>query len=181
MNRKEFVQRSLGCCALMAFLPESAEASPVPSGPAADDREQEFVQNWLTDLMETIEAELDEETRIRLVEGCGRGCFRRHQFKQDIAADGAGSVEKLIEVLHRNFEVWRADDGVHIRYGENSPGCYCPAARFRPGKPNDLHCHCSRMSHQTIWETALGHPVKVDILQAVRRGDPTCHFLVHVA
>ena len=49
------------------------------------------------------------------------------------------------------------------------------------GKPNDIHCYCTRAMHQAIWEAALGKKPQIDILQTVRRGDPTCHFLVHMA
>ena len=103
--------------------------------------------------------------------------------KKDIAEQGKGSVDKLIEAYKKNFEIWRESEKsnlVHIRYGEkNTNGCYCPAANYRPGKKNDIQCYCTRATHQAIWETALGRPVNIDILQSVRRGDPTCHFLVH--
>jgi hypothetical protein len=173
----------MGCCGLLAFeavgtAGEARASTAAPSG--ADDREKVFIQNWLTDLLDTMEAELDDATRVKLVEGCGRGCFRRHAFKQDLARDGQGDVDRLVEVLKRNFEVWREGEQVHIRYGEVSQGCYCPAAVYRPAKPNDLHCHCSRTSHQTIWETALGRPVRVEIAESVRRGGRTCHFIVHL-
>lgn len=133
--------------------------------------------------METIDTQVDEPTKIKLLSGTGRGCFRRHQFKQDIAEKGKGSVDKLVEAYKANFECWReGTDKMHIRFGEvNSYGCYCPAANYRPGKPNDIHCYCTRAAHQAICETALGHPVEIDILQSVRRGDKTCHFLVHLA
>ncbi len=175
MDRKEFLR--MGCCAF-AFL---ATDTALADQPACDDR-LKFIQNWLSDLMETIDSEVDEPTKIKLLSGCGRACFRRFQFKQDIAAKGKGSVDKLIEALKQNFEAWREGDTVHVRYGEvNKNGCYCPAANYRPGKLNDIHCYCTRATHQAIWETALGHPVRIDILQTVRRGDPTCHFLVHLS
>ncbi|RPI31742.1 MAG: hypothetical protein EHM70_10785 [Chloroflexota bacterium] len=141
-------------------------------------QEKEFVQNWLADLLETMEAELDRETLVRLFEGCGRGCFRRFPFKQEIARQGQGSLENLIEAYRQNFEIWREGNLVHIRYGETSPGCYCPAARFRPAGVNDLHCECTRMTHQTIFETALGRPFEVKVVESVRRGGKTCHFTV---
>ena len=40
----------------------------------------------------------------------GADAFRRFQFKQDIAAKGKGSVDKLIEAYKSNFEVWRDGD-----------------------------------------------------------------------
>ena len=175
MNRKEFLH--VGCCAIACFAIEPAAAET-----AAEPEDLKFIRNWVTDLMETIDTEVDEATKIKLLSGCGRGCFKRFKFKQDIAAEGKGSVDKLIQALQNNFEAWREGDTVHIRYGKvNRNGCYCPAARYRPSKPGDIHCYCTRASHQAIWETALGRPIKVDILQTVRRGDPTCHLLVHLA
>ena len=98
----------------------------------------------------------------------------------DIARQGQGSLEKLINAYKRNFEIWQEGNLVHIRYGEVSSGCYCPAARFRPAKPDDLHCECTRTTHQTIFETALGRPLQVDVVETVRRGGKTCHFIVHL-
>lgn len=143
--------------------------------------ERDFTRNWLSDLLETIEQELDEPTRVRLMEGCGRGCFRRHQFKQDLAAKAEGSLEKLIEAYKANFEIWQDSDGVHIRYGAVSRGCFCPAAQGRSPRPGDLHCECTRATHQSIFEKALGRPFSVKILESVRRGGKTCHLLVNEA
>ncbi len=137
-----------------------------------------FVENWLTDLLDTIDAELDQETKVKLLAGCGQGCFRRHEFKQEIARQGQGSLEKLIEAYKQNFEIWQEEEQVHIRYGEVSPRCYCPAAQGRPARPGDLHCECTRATHQAIFETALGRPVKVEVVESLRRGGKTCHFLV---
>lgn len=143
-------------------------------------QEKEFIQNWLSDLMGAIETELDESTKIKLLAGCGRGCFQRHKFKRDIAEEGKGDLDKLIGAYNKNFEVWKEGNTVHVRYGNVSPGCYCPAARFRPAKPNDLHCECTRATHQAIFETALGRPIDVKILESVRRGSKTCHFVATV-
>jgi hypothetical protein len=176
MDRKEFLW--LGCCGVAGLAAAPGKAATPP----CDEAELTFIRNWLADLMETIDAEVDEPTKIKLISGCGRACFRRFQFKQDIVARGKGSVEKLVEALKPTFEVWRENDVVHVRYGAvNRNGCYCPAAKYRPPKPKDIHCYCSRASHEAIWQAALGRPVRIDIVQAVRRGDPTCHFLVHLA
>ena len=87
-------------------------------------------------------------------------------------------VDRLIAALQKNFNVQREGNVVHIRYGLVSKGCYCPAAKYREPRPNDPHCFCTRGTHQTVWETALGRPVRVDIAETVRRGGKTCHFVV---
>lgn len=184
MDRKEFLRNS--CCGLVALASTQLlgeTAANFADAPACDNSQLTFVQNWVTDLMNTLDSEFDEPTKIKLLSGCGRGCFRRFSFKQDIAAKGKGDVDKLIEAYKANFECWREGEStVHIRFGEiNKNGCYCPAAKYRAPKANDIHCYCTRATHESIWQTALGKPVKIDILQTVRRGDPTCHFLVHLA
>src|SRR5512141_2707468 len=87
MDRKEFLK--LGCCgfAFMTTQVAGAAAKPAP----CDDRELKFIQNWVTDLMETLDTEMPEETKIKIMDGCGRGCYRRHAWKHEIAAKGKGN------------------------------------------------------------------------------------------
>jgi hypothetical protein len=181
MDRKDFIAASLkvtaGCCALA--LSESV-APAQSTTPSEADREKEFVRNWLTDLFDTIATELDEKTKVKLMAGCGRGCFRRFAFKQDIARLGKGNVDRLLEAYKKNFEVWREGELVHIRYGAVNKQCFCPAARYHPVQPHDLHCECTRATHQTVFETALERPIRVEIVESLRRGGNTCHFTAYV-
>ena len=189
MNRKEYLETSLklGLCSCAFLFSGASKIVPAQIARSTTDdelekvkAEKEFIQNWLTDLLDTMSKELDLNTQVKMYEGTGRGCYNRYTFKQDIAADGKGDVDKLLEAYKRNFEVWREGDMVHIRYGERSAQCYCPAAKFKPAKPGDLHCECTRTTHQTIFETALGRPIRIEVLESLRRGGQTCHFLVHL-
>ena len=200
MDRSLFLKRmaGVGCCAAMvSTLISTANAgtsSPSTTrsfipGAAPDDKpdelanakmERDFILNWVNDLMDTMDKVLDEETYIKLIEGCGRGCYNRHQFKKDISIAAQGDLDKLLIAYKRNFEVWKENDTVHIRYGEKSPGCYCPVLKNHAYNTKGLHCNCTKATHQAIFENALGRPFKVDILESIRRGGQTCHFLVHV-
>ena len=62
-----------------------------------------------------------------------------------------------------------------------SKRCYCPVVRDRPAKPSDLHCECTRATHQSIFEAALGRPVPVEVVETLRRGGKTCHFVARLA
>lgn len=178
MNRKEFFAASakagLGCCALAVLgAPAAAETD-------AASEEKAFVTNWLTDLFEALDSDLDPDMKVKLMAACGKGCFRRHAFKTDIARDGKGDLDKLLAAMKRNFEVWRDGDVVHVRFGAEVKQCFCPAARYHPVRPHDIHCECTRATQQAIFETALERPVKVEIVESVRRGSKTCHFIAHV-
>jgi hypothetical protein len=189
MERKQFLCRTLqlglGSCGLLALEKVAggmAEAAPnAPDELLAARQEADFVRNWVSDLLDTMDAQLPREARVRLIEGCGRGCFRRHEFKRVIAEQGKGDLDKLIAAYKKNFEVWREGPAVHVRYGEVSKQCYCPVVKARPAKADDLHCECTRSTHQSIFETALGRPIKVEVVESLRRGGRTCHFVAQVA
>lgn len=193
MTRKDFLAASitsgLGCCALRVLAPTSLHAAE-PAGPTSPpappaepsplQREKNFTDNWLSDLLDTMDTELDETSRVRLMEGCGRACYRRHAFKPAIAAASGGTLEGLVEAYHAMCEAWLEGSDLHVRFGEKVDRCYCPVLHDAPGRPNDLHCHCTKATQQAIIETALKRPVKMEIVESVRRGGKTCHFIAHL-
>jgi len=187
MDRKSFTQKLalLGVC---PFVIQNLSASvPETEYLVQDDKlemlksQKLFVENWLADLLDSIDKNIDRETQEKIVGNCGKACFNRFQFKKDIAIAGSGDLDKLIESYKKNFEIWKDGDTVHIRYGEVSNNCYCPAANYRTPKPNDIHCECTRNTHKAIFETALGKPFRVDVAESLRRGGKTCHFIVHLS
>lgn len=191
MKRSEFLQSSAqwacGSC-LALVLPGAGAAVTAPVAPdlstPVDEAlkkaqgENQFTNNWLTDLFAAIDAEVDPAVKLKLMQACGQGCYRRHKFKQDIATAGEGDVERLIAAYRKNFNVRREGDLVHIRYGDH---CFCPAARNRPARPNDLHCECTRFTHETVFQAALGRHIPVELVESVRRGGKTCHLIAHLA
>ena len=187
MDRKSFTQKLalLGVCPFVIQKLSASEASV--ANVFQDDKlrelqsQKQFVENWLSDLLDSIDKNLDRKTQEKIVGNCGVACFNRYQFKKDIAINGSGDLDKLIESYKKNFEIWKEGNTVHIRYGEVSKGFYCPAANYRTSKPNDIHCECTRNTHKTIFETSLGKSFKVDIAETVRRGGKTCHFIVYLS
>jgi hypothetical protein len=184
MDRKTFAQKLalLGVCPFVAQK-LFADNTQTAAKPQDDDinivkSQKEFIQNWLADLLESMDKNLDRATKEKLVAFCGVQCFNRHQFKKDIAINSNGSLDKLIENYSKNFEIWKEGNNVHIRYGEVSNQCYCPAANYRKPGPNDIHCECTRNTHKAIFESALGRPVRVEVAESLRRGGKTCHFVV---
>ena len=142
MDRKSFLKPSLGVVA--ASIAGGSKASAAGEPDCAKEIEQAknknaFVSAWLDDLFQAIESDVDQPTRVRLLEACGCGCYRRYPFKQEIARNVAGSRENLQRAYHVNFESSIEDGALHIRHGAVSNGRYCPAAKNRPARPHDVH------------------------------------------
>jgi len=190
MKRAEFIRSSsrVACGSCLALLlggdadaAEAAPATPVDEALRRARAEIDFTNNWLTDLFEAIDTQLEPAAKLKLIEACGRGCFRRHKFKTDIAEAGRGDVEKLLAAYRKNFRISREGDLVHISYGAERNDCFCPAARNRPARPNDLHCECTRATHEAIFEAALSRHIRVELVETVRRGGQRCHLVAHLA
>ncbi|RPI26585.1 MAG: hypothetical protein EHM61_11345 [Acidobacteria bacterium] len=188
MNRKEFLRKSvgmgLGSGALLVLNQGNgtlqATATPEEELTKAK-REKEFIEGWLTDLLDTMGEELDEKTIIKLIEGCGRGCYNRHQFKKDIAKEGANDLEKLLAAYRKVFgNVQKEGNAVHIRFNTKERGCFCPVLRERPSKINAMHCHCHKGTHEAIFKAALGRTYEAKIVESVRRGGERCHFVIEL-
>jgi hypothetical protein len=185
MNRKEFLRRSLQVGLGTGALVVLNQGTPLQASPEEDlnrvKGEKKFVENWLTDLLETMNDELGEKTLIKMIEGCGRGCYKRHQFKQDIAKAGKGDLEKLMAAYRKVFgNVQKEGNSVHIRFNSREHGCFCPVLRDHPSKVNALHCHCHRATHEAIFAASLGRPCVAKVRASVRRGDESCHFEIRL-
>jgi hypothetical protein len=184
MKRSEFLRKSAtmacaSCATIVLGAPGAGSPSTVPGKALKQSQDENtFTNNWLTDLFAAIDTELDSGAKLRLMQATGRGCFNRHKFKQDIAGAGKGSIDDLLAAYRRNFGIERDGDDIHIRYGGGI--CYCPAAKNRPATPNDIHCECTRFTHEAIFETALGRHVPVEIVDSVRRGGANCHLVAHL-
>ena len=87
MDRKTFIARSLGAVVAALALPAAgggAEDAPCATRLEGAEAESAFVNNGLDDLFDGIEAEPDDRMKVRLLEACGRGCYQRHAFKQEL-------------------------------------------------------------------------------------------------
>jgi hypothetical protein len=187
MDRKEFLEKAgkVGICT-SALLLLNQTGMPLSASEGKDDElerlkyERDFIINWLTDLRESIEINVDIKTKEKLFADCGIGCFKRHKFKTDLAKKGEGSIEKLLAAYQENFEAWIEGDKFHIRYGKINKSCYCTVGKNMPNRENDIHCECTKNTHKAIFETALKRPFKIDLLESVKRGGKTCHMVVHL-
>lgn len=59
--------------------------------------------------------------------------------------------------------------------------CFCPVLRtcMDQGMPVE-YCYCGSGWFRQQWEGAIGHPVKIDIVRSVLRGDDACEFAIHL-
>jgi hypothetical protein len=198
MNRKQFLQLG-GCCAVLTALQRLSGAAPAaasepalppapaPSGlPLTPAQERiEFAERWAKRFFDIFDAHLDEATREKIMMANGRACHEGslHGRKEPPISvdDFVARVQSYVgaEAIHRE------GDTIYFSYVQNPRGlkvadgyCLCPLVEKGPAGLSGTYCLCSVGYVQHMFESATGRPVKVELLESLKRGGKTCKFKI---
>lgn len=208
MNRKTFLKHSvcgcLGCCGLLAAVaaPLSAQEQVggerlsddlrrrmVSGAKAPDWRRLEKALFWIQNMLDQLDRQLDEATRIRLLEACGRSCFIYSRGVADERKPTPEAVEGFFRYVEKaGFPVKRNPDSIVIEFGyqgeQNPQGlsikegyCMCPIVETETPGLSPSYCHCSAGYVKELVERYTGMSArKAEILESVKRGGKDCRF-----
>jgi predicted hydrocarbon binding protein len=111
------------------------------------------------------------EERIKNLLGRGWGMAGRFQGETVVAVKMPFDLEGYFE----------AENQTERRYAY----CHCPRVREAVRSPEPavprLYCYCGAGFYQDIWETILGRPVEVEVLETVLEGGEVCRIAVRAA
>jgi predicted ArsR family transcriptional regulator len=134
-------------------------------------------QKWITNLIDSLEKNVDEKTIAKILEQCGRQC-QSQSFINKARAIHAKSknTDDFLEKLSRIYKhLHREGEKVYLVY----PKCYCSQVNKIPkGKLSGTYCNCSRGWAKALFEGATGKPVEVTMEKSIINGDDQCKFRV---
>ena len=182
MDRKEFIQKTLFSGAVCACGLGMVSGAKVLGQEAAKPEDPEdpgdgFRREWIKTFLKNLDSSLDESTRFRFMEACGRDCARRGATQ--MAESFKGNVDGMLAKLsgHLGKDNLRREGGlVTLQY----PECYCPMVSKIKDRLSDTWCHCSKGWVLEMFGIAAGKSVEVKLVQSIKRGDPVCRFEIQV-
>jgi len=209
MNRKQFLKQSLfaglGCCsAAIGFgqnkrNPEEQAVSltedltrRIRDGAKSPDwRKMEEASVKIKAMMDHMDTLLDVETKIRILNACGKSCFIHAFGVADERKPSPKQAEAYLKNLEKSgIEVTREKETIMIfyRWGtkQNPYGlsmkegyCMCPIVESGAPGMSKSYCHCSAGYVKEGLERGTGKSVlKVDVLESVLQGGKDCRFKV---
>lgn len=184
MNRKQFFKTVGVGSGAMIWLRRGtpAEAAKQPSPCEA---KEAWTQGWIKRLMDSVDAQLLPEMRVKLMEANGRACFlSRHP------EDTAHKPEDLDNLI-AGLKKWSGEDGVrregdviYLRYGKppgaSEPRCLCPLIASGTKALPETYCQCSVGYVKEMFGRAAGKPVRVELTESLLRGGKACRFTVRL-
>lgn len=151
------------------------------------------IAEWVKGAMERLDIMVNEETKVQIMENCGRNCAevnrkvierakaRRQKFK---------STDEFLEAEQKKpMTGTRLVREGRMLYQFYTPRaftrpmrCYCGLLRGLPDNEtvSNTYCHCSKGFVKKFWENVLERPVKVDLIQSAVSGAEECKFAIHL-
>lgn len=180
MDRKEFIKKTCqlgigsGAVLLMDICNTCGAESATQSSQEDSDRRLKFAQNWIENLMNNMDAQLDESTRIKLMEACGRACAQRSINE---AKACQGDLDKFLAKMKEwlgEENVRKKENVVFVVYSK----CLCTLVQAGPPKLSDTYCLCSRGWIKEMFETVVGKSVDVDLTESIKQGGKACRLTI---
>lgn len=137
-----------------------------------------FLKEWIETLLESLEKNLNDETRKKVLQHCGRFCARCHALEmfQDLKVR-TSSLDEFLEKL--NYTIpgvhWSKVDEhtITVEYEK----CFCPL--HQTGLVDTpTQCNCSTGWLKENMEDYFKKQVEVTLEQSVLQGNPTCIFTI---
>ena len=173
---------------------ETAPPQAVPKAatpPVTPDREKvDFTKKWIARLMDNMDAIVDQDTRRKLMEACGRSCYVGAHGNASTTPPSAEKVEGFLKYLRDHFgpQCVRMEGNqtlIDFAYVANPRGlkvadgyCLCPLLEDGPAKLSPTYCQCSVGYVREMFTRQVGRPVQVELVRSLRRGDAECRFAV---
>jgi predicted hydrocarbon binding protein len=134
-------------------------------------------EKWIACLITGLNEHVDEETRAKILERCGRQCQSQSLIKKARGIyQNSRNIDDFLEKLSQVYKHLHREGGkVYIVY----PKCYCSQVNKLPkGALSGTYCNCSRGWAKALFEGALGRPVEVIMEQSIISGDKECKFRI---
>jgi len=191
VNRKEFLVQIAGVGAagvgISALAPCCAAAAELSAAGTPIDKRMAFAQTYIKRFMDNIDHECDEATRLRLMQANGRSCFIGSGQKPF-----PGSLDAFIEAVKKWAgtdppPIRREGDIVYFDYVRNPGGlkvadgwCLCPLVERGPEGLSGTFCECSVGYVTQMFSDQVGKPVRVQLLESLKRGGKGCRFKIYL-
>lgn len=132
---------------------------------------------WIASLIDALDKNVDEKTRDKILEQCGRQCQSQNFIdKARNLYQKSGSVDEFLKKLGQAFKyLHKEGDNIYFIY----PKCFCAQVnKILQGELSRTYCNCSRGWIKALFEGALGKPIEVILEESIVNGDKQCKFRI---
>lgn len=201
MKRSQFCKKlltpGLACGCVLALNPGDITLRMISdSGSKTNDAEtpcnekMDFTQKWVKRFFDILDDQIDEPTRVKLMQSNGEACAKGAYG--DFTGQAPATIDEIDKTIASFQEkigkenIYRKDNTVFFNYVGNPKGlkiadgyCLCPMIENGPATLSPTYCQCSVGYVGYMFQRFITYkPVKVELLESLRAGGKACRFKV---
>lgn len=151
------------------------------------------IAEWVKDAVGRLDALVNEETRVQIMENCGYNCAevnRRIIERAKVRRKKFKGIDEFLEAEQRKpmvgTKLVREGNTLYQFYTPRvftrSMRCYCVLLRGLPEdeKISVTYCNCSKGFVKKFWENILERPLRVELMQSAVSGGSECKFAIYI-
>lgn len=133
---------------------------------------------WIKELLKNLDENLEEKTRIRIMEACGEKCPFTHLPDERLLDIKKVSKDEFdfLEKLSQQWRVRIEDNNIYVVFDK----CYCPLINKDIKGASKTLCYCTQGNIKKKFRLGLGRDVNVLMEKTILAGDSECRFKVLV-
>jgi predicted hydrocarbon binding protein len=134
------------------------------------------MNTWLKELLKNMDENLDESTKIKIMEACGEKCPFTHLPDEKllkIKNESSNSLD-FIDRLSKEWRVKTEGKNIYVIFDK----CYCPLVNEDISDASKTLCYCTLGNIKKKFRLGLGKDVKVLMEKTILAGDNECRFKI---
>ena len=134
------------------------------------------MNRWVKALLKNLDDYVDENTKIRVMEGVGESCPFTHLNDEKLIVLKANAIDEK-DFLNRLAEQWRVvmeGNDVFVVFDQ----CYCPMVNQDIKGVSETMCYCTMGNIKRKFRIGLDREVGVKMEKTIIAGDGECRFRI---
>jgi hypothetical protein len=136
------------------------------------------MNTWIKELLKNLDENVDEATRIKVMEACGEKCPFTHLPNEklvEVKEESADDID-FVNKLSKEWRVKIEGDDVYVVFDR----CYCLLVNEDISDASKKLCYCTLGNIKKKFRIGLGRDVEVLMEKTILAGDDECRFKVLV-
>ena len=131
---------------------------------------------WIKELLKNLDENVDEPSRIKIMEACGEKCPFTHLPDEKLLKikEASKNESDFIDRLSQEWRVKIEGNDVYVIFDQ----CYCPLVNEDTGNVSKTLCYCTLGNIKKKFRLGLGKDVAVLMEKTILAGDSECRFKV---
>lgn len=131
---------------------------------------------WIKELLKSLDDNLDDKTKIKVMEACGENCPFTHLTDERLLAikESSSDEANFLEKLSQQWRVKIEGDDVYVVFDK----CYCPLVNDNLEGASTTLCYCTMGNLKKKFRLGLDRDVDILMEKTVLSGDEECRFKV---